>query len=68
MSGKRGFAGMSQADRSRIASKGGKAAHRKGTAHEFTSAEGRIAGKKGGKARANRDSVLMDDDDDGSLY
>jgi general stress protein YciG len=38
-----------------IASKGGKAAHEKGTAHEFTSEEARIAGKKGGAAsRARR--------------
>lgn len=33
-----------------IASKGGKAAHLKGTAHEFTSEEARIAGSKGGRA------------------
>ena len=33
-----------------IASKGGKAAHEKGTAHEFTSAEAREAGRKGGEA------------------
>jgi len=33
-----------------IASKGGKAAHEKGTAHEFTSEEARVAGKKGGAA------------------
>lgn len=32
-----------------IASKGGKAAHKKGTAHEWTSAEAREAGKKGGR-------------------
>jgi general stress protein YciG len=33
-----------------IASKGGKAAHEKGTAHEFTSEEARLAGRKGGAA------------------
>jgi hypothetical protein len=33
-----------------IASKGGKAAHEKGTAHEFTSEEAREAGRKGGEA------------------
>jgi len=33
-----------------IASKGGKAAHQKGTAHEFTREEARIAGRKGGAA------------------
>jgi uncharacterized protein len=38
-----------------IASKGGKAAHQKGTAHEFTSEEARVAGRKGGAAsRARR--------------
>lgn len=33
-----------------IASRGGKAAHEKGTAHEFTSEEAKEAGRKGGKA------------------
>ena len=33
-----------------IASKGGKAAHQKGTAHEWTSEEARDAGRKGGLA------------------
>ena len=38
-------------DRQReIASKGGKAAHEKGTAHEFDSEEAREAGREGGKA------------------
>jgi len=37
-----------------IASKGGKAAHQKGTAHEFTSEEARIAGRKGGAASRDR--------------
>jgi len=35
-----------------IASEGGKAAHEKGTAHEFTSEEAREAGRKGGQARS----------------
>ena len=48
---KRGFASMDAEKQKRIASKGGKAAHQKGTAHEFTSAEAREAGKKGGEAR-----------------
>ncbi len=39
------------ADRQReIASKGGRAAHAKGTAHQFTSEEAREAGRKGGQA------------------
>jgi len=33
-----------------IASKGGKAAHAKGSAHQFTSDEAREAGRKGGRA------------------
>lgn len=45
----RGFASMDQAKQREIASKGGKAAHEKGTAHEFTSEEARMAGSKGGK-------------------
>lgn len=45
----RGFASMSQDKQKEIASKGGKAAHAKGTAHEFTSEEARVAGKKGGE-------------------
>lgn len=50
----RGFAGM-DADRQReIASKGGQAAHEKGTAHEFSSAEAREAGRKGGQAGHDR--------------
>ena len=46
----RGFAAMDRKKVSQIASKGGKAAHRAGTAHEFTSDEARAAGKKGGSA------------------
>jgi hypothetical protein len=48
MAGKRGFAAMSPEKQKEIASKGGKAAHEKGTAHEFTPEEARIAGRKGG--------------------
>jgi general stress protein YciG len=46
----RGFAGMDDAKQRAIASKGGKAAHQKGTAHEFTPEEARAAGRKGGQA------------------
>lgn len=49
----RGFAGMDEEKRREIASKGGQAAHAKGTAHEFTSEEAREAGRKGGQARSN---------------
>jgi general stress protein YciG len=46
----RGFASMDRNRQREIASKGGKAAHARGTAHEFTSEEARIAGKKGARA------------------
>ncbi len=46
----RGFAAMDRAKQREIASKGGKAAHQKGTAHEFTREEARAAGRKGGQA------------------
>ncbi|MCB5186789.1 stress-induced protein [Methylobacillus caricis] len=46
----RGFAAMSAEKQRKIASMGGKAAHAKGTAHEFDSTTARIAGKKGGQA------------------
>jgi general stress protein YciG len=45
----RGFASMNDEKQREIASKGGKAAHEKGTAHEFSSAEARKAGRKGGE-------------------
>jgi general stress protein YciG len=45
---KRGFAAMSPELQREIASRGGKAAHAKGTAHRFTSEEAKIAGQKGG--------------------
>jgi uncharacterized protein len=47
---KRGFAAMDEATQRSIASKGGQAAHQKGTAHEFDSEEARRAGQKGGEA------------------
>jgi uncharacterized protein len=53
---KRGFASMDEDKQREIASKGGKAAHEKGTAHEFTSAEAREAGRKGGEASHGRSS------------
>jgi general stress protein YciG len=50
MTKRRGFASMDSAKQREIASKGGKAAHHKGTAHQFTSEEARAAGRKGGQA------------------
>jgi uncharacterized protein len=55
---KRGFASMDAAKQREIASKGGRAAHAKGTAHEFTSDEARVAGRKGGEA-VSRDRTHM---------
>ncbi len=46
---RRGFASMSPEKQREIASKGGRAAHMKGTAHEWTSEEARAAGRKGGQ-------------------
>lgn len=55
---KRGFASMDPSKQREIASKGGRAAHAKGTAHEFTSEEARVAGRKGGEA-VSRDRAHM---------
>lgn len=46
----RGFAAMDRRLVSEIAKKGGQAAHKAGTAHEFTSEEARVAGRKGGQS------------------
>jgi general stress protein YciG len=47
---KRGFASMDPEKQREIARKGGRAAHEKGTAHEFTPEEAAAAGRKGGQA------------------
>jgi len=44
-----------------IASKGGRAAHQKGTAHEWTSEEARSAGRKGGQISRGGRGRLVDD-------
>ena len=49
---------MDRAKQREIASKGGKAAHQKGTAHEWTSEEAREAGRKGGMASHRRRSEM----------
>lgn len=54
----RGFASMDHDRQRAIASKGGQAAHQRGTAHEFTSEEARVAGHKGGQA-VSRDREHM---------
>ncbi|MEY2618491.1 MAG: hypothetical protein RL522_1493 [Pseudomonadota bacterium] len=51
-SSNRGFASMDPQRQREIASQGGRAAHEKGTAHEFSSEEAREAGRKGGQARS----------------
>ena len=54
----RGFAAMDPTLVSELAKRGGKAAHRAGTAHQFTSDEARVAGRKGGMAsHAKRSAV-----------
>lgn len=50
----RGFAGMDPERQRQISSQGGKAAHQKGTAHEFDSEEAREAGRKGGMVSGGR--------------
>lgn len=50
----RGFAGMDPVRQRQISSQGGKAAHQKGTAHEFDSEEAREAGRKGGMVSGGR--------------
>ena len=62
----RGFASMDRAKQREIASKGGKAAHQKGTAHEWTSEEAREAGRKGGMASHRRRRQMMDTPGDAS--
>ena len=55
----RGFASMDRAKQREIASKGGRAAHQKGAAHEWTSEEAREAGRKGGMASHRRREETM---------
>lgn len=61
----RGFASMNREKQREIASKGGKAAHQKGSAHEWTSEEARNAGRKGGLAshQRRRERALQPDDE-----
>jgi len=57
---RRGFASMSREKQREIASKGGRAAHQKGTAHEWTSEEARSAGRKGGQISRGGRGRLVD--------
>ena len=57
---RRGFASMSPEKQREIASKGGRAAHEKGTAHEWTADEARQAGRKGGQvSRGGRGRLIV---------
>jgi uncharacterized protein len=56
---RRGFASMSPEKQREIASKGGRAAHEKGTAHEWTADEARSAGRKGGQVSRGGRGRLM---------
>ena len=57
---RRGFASMSPEKQREIASKGGRAAHQKGTAHEWTADEARSAGRKGGQvSRGGRGRLIV---------
>ena len=57
---RRGFASMSAEKQREIASKGGRAAHEKGTAHEWTADEARNAGRKGGQvSRGGRGRLII---------
>ena len=60
---RRGFASMSAEKQREIASKGGRAAHEKGTAHEWTADEARNAGRKGGQvSRGGRGRLVVPED------
>jgi general stress protein YciG len=60
---RRGFASMSPEKQREIASKGGRAAHEKGTAHEWTADEARSAGRKGGQvSRGGRGRLIAPPD------
>ncbi len=61
---RRGLASMSIEKQREIASKGGRAAHEKGTAHEWTPDEARAAGRKGGQISRGGRGRLSDDVDD----
>jgi uncharacterized protein len=58
---RRGFASMTPEKQREIASKGGRAAHAKGTAHEWSSDEAREAGRKGGMASRGGRGKLIDE-------
>ncbi len=65
---RRGFASMTPEKQREIASKGGRAAHEKGTAHEWTPDEARAAGRKGGQiSRGGRGRLVPTEADRSTL-
>ena len=62
----RGFASMDEDKQREIASMGGKAAHEKGTAHEFSHEEAVAAGRKGGQSRSDSDNDSDQDNENRS--
>ena len=62
----RGFASMDEDKQREIASKGGRAAHEKGTAHKFDSEEAREAGQTGGQRRSQNATSSSNRNQDGS--
>lgn len=63
----RGFASMDKEKQRAIASKGGKAAHAKGTAHEWDSLEAKEAGRRGGLASKGGRKAILDGQGDGEV-
>ncbi len=60
-SGRQGFASMDPSTQRKIASKGGKAAHQSGNAHEWNSEEAKAAGRRGGSSRSSQNSNSFGD-------
>lgn len=61
---RRGFASMTPDKQRRIASKGGRAAHQQGVAHQWSADEARAAGKKGGQVSGQKRSKKDNDTDE----
>ena len=57
---------MSEEERRNIASKGGKAAHQSGNAHEWDSEEAREAGRRGGQARSQNQNATGQNGQEGT--
>ena len=61
--GKRGFAAMDSGQQREIAAKGGRVAHERGVAHEWSRDEAKQAGRKGGLVSGKRRSLDRTEDD-----